>query len=69
LEENLRAADMTLTATDVGELDAASNPGTPYPQWMVRQLDEAEDPRRRALDPADKGFADLRGARWPPRRD
>jgi aryl-alcohol dehydrogenase-like predicted oxidoreductase len=65
LEENLRAVDIVLDADDVRELDAASNPGVPYPLWMVRQLDEAEDPRPHALDPEGPRRPDLRGARWP----
>jgi len=65
LEENLRAVDISLAEIDVAELDAASNPGTPYPLWMVRQLDEAEDPRPRALEPQRACATDLRGGRWP----
>jgi aryl-alcohol dehydrogenase-like predicted oxidoreductase len=65
LEENLRAADITLDSAAIDELDQVSNPGSPYPQWMVRQLDEAEDPRPRALDPERPRLRDLRGARWP----
>jgi len=65
LEENLRAADIALGADDIQELDAASNPGVPYPLWMVRQLDQAEDPRPRVLDPEGAPRPDLRGTRWP----
>jgi aryl-alcohol dehydrogenase-like predicted oxidoreductase len=65
LAENLRAADIVLDSEDIQALDAASHPGTPYPQWMVRQLDEAEDPRPHALDPDRPRLRDLRGGRWP----
>ena len=41
-----------------------SNPGAPYPKWMVLQLDEAEDPRPRLLDPNRPWPKDLRGTRW-----
>lgn len=51
LDENLRALDLALGEDDLRELDAASHPGTPYPRWMVLQLDQAEDPRTRALEP------------------
>ncbi len=49
---------------DVRFLDAASDPGVPYPKWMVLQLDTAEDPRPKVLHPeryADGGiWKDLR---------
>jgi hypothetical protein len=49
-------------------LDAASDPGIPYPKWMVLQLDTAEDPRSKALYPeryVDGGpWKNLRGTRW-----
>jgi aryl-alcohol dehydrogenase-like predicted oxidoreductase len=51
LLDNLKAVDLRLTDTDMQELDAASHPGTPYPKWMVLQLDEAEDPRPKVLHP------------------
>jgi hypothetical protein len=41
-------------------LNAASDPGTPYPKWMVLQLDQAEDPRAKTLEP--ERFVD--GAPW-----
>ncbi len=45
-----------------------SDPGTPYPKWMVLQLDAAEDPRPKVLYPeryADGGpWKDLRGTKW-----
>ena len=48
-------------------LDAASDPGVPYPKWMVLQLDTAEDPRSKVLYPErykDGGaWKDLRGTR------
>jgi aryl-alcohol dehydrogenase-like predicted oxidoreductase len=68
LEDNIRAVDLRLAEEDVRLLDAASDPGIPYPKWMVLQLDTAEDPRSRALYPeryADGGpWKDLRGTRW-----
>jgi aryl-alcohol dehydrogenase-like predicted oxidoreductase len=68
LEDNLSAVDLQLTDEDVRLLDSASDPGVPYPKWMVLQLDTAEDPRPRVLHPelyVDGGFwKDLRGGRW-----
>ena len=65
LAENIRAAEIVLDSDDIAELDAVSHPGDPSPGWMVRQLDEAEDPRPAALDPARPRRKDLRGSRWP----
>jgi aryl-alcohol dehydrogenase-like predicted oxidoreductase len=68
LEDNIGAVDLRLSDEDVRLLDAASDPGIPYPKWMVLQLDTAEDPRSKALYPeryADGGpWKDLRGTRW-----
>ncbi len=68
LEDNIRAVDLELSEEDIRLLDAASDPGTPYPKWMVLQLDVAEDPRPKVLYPKryTKGGAwqDLRGNRW-----
>jgi len=68
LEDNISAVDLRLSDDDVGQLDAASDPGIPYPRWMVLQLDTAEDPRSRILFPgryAEGGsWKDLRGTRW-----
>jgi hypothetical protein len=68
LEDNVRAVDLQLSDDDVRRLDAASDPGTPYPKWMVLQLDTAEDPRARIAHPeryAEGGaWKDLRGTRW-----
>jgi aryl-alcohol dehydrogenase-like predicted oxidoreductase len=68
LEDNVRAVDLRLSDEDVQLLDAASDPGIPYPKWMVLQLDTAEDPRSKALYPdryAEGGpWKDLRGTRW-----
>jgi aryl-alcohol dehydrogenase-like predicted oxidoreductase len=69
LGENIRAIDIVLSEDDEHTLDDASNPGTPYPQWMVRQLDQAEDPRSRKLDPdrfEKSPIQDRRGSRWAP---
>ena len=67
LEDNIRAVDLQLSEADVRQLDAASDPGVPYPKWMVLQLDTAEDPRPRILHPEryTRGgqWKDLRGTR------
>src|SRR6202158_4320670 len=68
LEDNIRAVDLQLSDDDVRLLDAKSDPGVPYPKWMVLQLDTAEDPRSKTLNPeryADGGpWKDLRRTRW-----
>jgi len=68
LEDNIGAVDLRLSEEEVRLLDAASDPGIPYPKWMVLQLDTAEDPRSKALYPeryVDGGpWKDLRRARW-----
>src|SRR5712672_2372751 len=51
LEDNVRAVDLRLSDDDVRQLDEASDPGIPYPRWMVLQLDTAEDPRSKILYP------------------
>jgi len=60
--------DLRLSDDDVRQLDAASDPGIPYPKWMVLQLDTAEDPRSRILHPeryaAGDHWKDLRGTHW-----
>jgi aryl-alcohol dehydrogenase-like predicted oxidoreductase len=65
LADNIGAVDVELTEQDLDELDKASDPGTPYPQWMVKQLDVAEDPRPKALFP--ERYAN--GSPWTDRRD
>jgi len=66
LEDNINAVDLLLSDEDVRLLDAASDPGVPYPKWMVLQLDTAEDPRPKVLHPeryANGGaWKDLRSA-------
>jgi len=68
LEDNILAADLRLSDDDVRQLDAASDPGIPYPKWMVLQLDTAEDPRSKILHPERYAegapWKDLRGTRW-----
>ncbi|MBE0691338.1 MAG: aldo/keto reductase, partial [Anaerolineae bacterium] len=68
LEDNIAAADLKLSEQDIKELNDISDPGTPYPKWMVLQLDQAEDPRPKVLEPerfADGGpWKDLRGRTW-----
>ena len=67
LEDNIGAVDLQLSGDDVRLLDTASDPGIPYPKWMVLQLDTAEDPRSKILYPeryAEGGpWKDLRGTR------
>ena len=69
LEDNIGAVDLRLSDEDVQLLDAVSDPGVPYPKWMVLQLDAAEDPRPKALHPeryANGGpWKDLRGTQSP----
>lgn len=68
LGDNIAAVNLKLTDRDMQELNKASDPGTPYPKWMVMQLDTAEDPRPRALFPEryDSGgpWEDRRGHGW-----
>jgi aryl-alcohol dehydrogenase-like predicted oxidoreductase len=68
LDDNIHAADLRLSEEDLRQLDLASDPGTPYPKWMVLQLDTAEDPRPKILHPeryADGNpWKDLRENRW-----
>jgi aryl-alcohol dehydrogenase-like predicted oxidoreductase len=69
LEENIRAVDLSLGNEDLALLERASAPAVSYPRWMVEQLDQAEDPRPRILDPegfASRGVRDRRGTRWEP---
>lgn len=68
LEDNIRAVILELADDDVRLLDAASDPGVPYPKWMVLQPETAEDPRSKVLYPErhkDGGaWNDLRGTQW-----
>jgi aryl-alcohol dehydrogenase-like predicted oxidoreductase len=68
LEDNIGAVDLRLSDDEVRLLDAASDPGVPYPKWMVVQLDVAEDPRSKVLHPehyANGGpWKDLRNTSW-----
>jgi diketogulonate reductase-like aldo/keto reductase len=45
LQDNIQAVDLKLTAEDLAGLDQASDPGVPYPKWMVLQLLGAESRR------------------------
>ncbi len=67
LQDDIAAVDLRLSPEDVAELDRVSDPGIPYPKWMVLQLNEGEDPRPKVLDPkkyADGGlWRDLRGTK------
>jgi aryl-alcohol dehydrogenase-like predicted oxidoreductase len=51
LEDNIKAVDLRLDAEDVKLLDEVSDPGVPYPKWMVLQHDTVEDPRMKVLHP------------------
>ena len=51
LDDNIAAVDLKLTSDDLELLNTVSDPGTPYPKWMVLQLDQAEDPRPKILEP------------------
>jgi hypothetical protein len=68
LGDNIRAVDIRLSEDDLRLLNEVSDPGVPYPKWMVLQLDTAEDPRSRILHPEryaeGAGWKDLRGTRW-----
>jgi hypothetical protein len=68
LQDNIRSVDLELSTEDMEQLNAISDPGTPYPKWMVLQLDQAEDPRPAILEPdrfANGGpWHDLRGTEW-----
>jgi diketogulonate reductase-like aldo/keto reductase len=65
LEDNINAVNLQLSDDDVRLLEEVSDPGIPYPKWMVLQLDTAEDPRPKVLHPeryANGGpWRDLRG--------
>ena len=68
LKDNIESVNLRLSEQDLEELDRVSSPGTPYPKWMVLQLDQAEDPRPKILDPdrfSHGGpWKDLRGTSW-----
>ena len=68
LEDNIAAVDLQLSEDDTRLLDAASDPGVPYPKWMVLQLDAAEDPRSKILHPdryvGGGPWKDLRRTGW-----
>ncbi|MCF7804059.1 MAG: aldo/keto reductase [Candidatus Marinimicrobia bacterium] len=64
LEDNIKSVDLELTDEDLRLLDDVSDTRTPYPKWMVRQLNEGEDPRNKVLNPEmyerDEAWEDLR---------
>lgn len=68
LSDNIQSVDLELSTEDMEQLDNISNPKTPYPKWMVLQLDQAEDPRPAILEPErfSKGgpWRDMRGTKW-----
>ncbi|HVP17960.1 MAG TPA: aldo/keto reductase [Spirochaetia bacterium] len=51
LDDNIASVDLELGAEDMSLLDEVSDPGVPYPRWMVLQHDTVEDPRLKALHP------------------
>ena len=51
LEENIKAVDLDLDSDEMKLLDRVSDPGVPYPKWMVLQHDTVEDPRLKLLHP------------------
>jgi aryl-alcohol dehydrogenase-like predicted oxidoreductase len=51
LDDNIQAINLKLSESDMRLLNQTSDPGTPYPKWMVLQLDQAEDPRAKLLEP------------------
>ncbi|HKJ69558.1 MAG TPA: aldo/keto reductase [bacterium] len=51
LNDNIQAVDLPLSEMDFQLLNGISDPGTPYPKWMVLQLDQTEDPRPKVLNP------------------
>lgn len=69
LEDNIKAVDLELADEDIERLNEASDPGIPYPRWMVLQQAMAEDPRAEALEPdkfKDGGpWEDLRFKKMP----
>jgi aryl-alcohol dehydrogenase-like predicted oxidoreductase len=42
LEDNMGATTISLTPEDVAELDAASQPVTPYPQWFTDRVKDSK---------------------------
>ena len=51
LVDNIEATDLRLSPQDIAALDSVSDPGVPYPKWMVLQHDTVEDPRLKVLHP------------------
>jgi aryl-alcohol dehydrogenase-like predicted oxidoreductase len=68
LKDNIEAINLKLSEDDFKLLNDASDQETPYPKWMVLQLDQAEDPRPAILNPEryeDGGpWKDIRGSDW-----
>ena len=66
--DNIAASELQLSEEDMKELNTASDPGIPYPKWMVLQQGVAEDPRGKILYPElyrDGGpWKDRRGHGW-----
>ena len=69
LAENIHSVDLSLGREDLEILERASAPAVTCPRWMVEQLDLAEDPRSRTLNPdrlTSGRVRDRRGTRWEP---
>lgn len=45
LEDNLKAADLQLSAVEIEKLSATSAPASMYPQWMIERQNEGRLPR------------------------
>jgi aryl-alcohol dehydrogenase-like predicted oxidoreductase len=69
IEDNIKAVELELTDEDIEELNEVSDPGVPYPRWMVLQQAEAEDPRAKTLEPErfeeETPWEDLRFKKMP----
>ncbi|SMO76573.1 aldo/keto reductase [Fodinibius sediminis] len=69
LEDNIKAVDLELSEEDLKLLNDVSDPGVPYPRWMVLQQAQAEDPRAKTLEPErfrdETPWEDLRFKKMP----
>ena len=46
LEDNLKAADLELTAAEIEILSATTAPAPQYPQWMIERQNEEDNSGR-----------------------
>jgi aryl-alcohol dehydrogenase-like predicted oxidoreductase len=51
LEDDILAVGLKLRDDEIERLDEVSDPGLPYPKWIVLHQDQIEDPRPKVLDP------------------